>query len=234
LLAPTAYHRAIHPEGELATARGAGAARATWVVSTATATPLEDIVKVASAPLWFQLYVQSAKGATQALVQRAEANGCQALCLTVATPVQGARNRQVRAKFALPPGVTAPHMTQLGTGGHAVTDTRCGVAVTWNDVEWLRSIARIPLLLKGIVTGDDAEHGIAAGASGSMVSNHGARNLDTLPATIDALPEVTERVAGRVLLRVEYRRRGRCAARRRDFARRVRDGDAAHRTSLTG
>ncbi|HEY4131402.1 MAG TPA: alpha-hydroxy acid oxidase [Gemmatimonadaceae bacterium] len=203
LLAPTAYHRAIHPEGELATARGAGAAGATWVVSTATTTPLEDIVKVASAPLWFQLYVQPDKGATQALVQRAEANGCQALCLTVDTPVQGARNRQARAKFALPPGVTAPYMTQLGTGGHAVTDTRRGVAVTWKDVEWLRSIARIPLLLKGIVTGDDAEHGIAAGASGIMVSNHGARNLDTLPATIDALPEVTERVAGRVPVLVD-------------------------------
>jgi 4-hydroxymandelate oxidase len=203
LLAPTAYHRALHPEGELATARGAGAAGATWVVSTATTTPLEDIARVATAPLWFQLYVQPDKGATQALVQRAEANGCQALCLTVDTPVQGARNRQTRAKFALPAGVTAPYMTQLSTNGRPIADTRRGVAVTWKDVEWLRSIARVPLLLKGIITGDDAEHGIAAGASGIMVSNHGARNLDTLPATIDALPEVGERVAGRVPVLVD-------------------------------
>lgn len=197
MMAPTAYHRAIHPDGEIATARGAGAAGATWVVSTATTTPLEDIAREARAPLWFQLYVQPDKGATKALVQRAESVGCQALCLTVDTPVQGARNRQTRSKFVLPAGVTAPYMTQLGAG-RAVTDNKRGVAVTWKDVEWLRSVSTVPLLLKGILTGDDAEWGINAGANGIFVSNHGARNLDTAPATIDALPEVTERVNGRV------------------------------------
>ena len=92
LLAPTSYHRALHPDGELATARGAGAAGATWVVSTATTTTLEDIGRTATAPLWFQLYVQPDRGVTRELVQRAETNGCQALCLTVDTPVLGARN----------------------------------------------------------------------------------------------------------------------------------------------
>jgi 4-hydroxymandelate oxidase len=202
LLAPTAYHRAIHPEGEVATARGAGAAGATWVVSTATTTTLEEIARAATAPLWFQLYVQPDKGVTEELVRRAEAAGCQALCLTVDTPVQGARNRQGRARFALPPGVTAPYMTQLGAGGRAITDTRRGVVVTWKDVEWLRSIARVPLLLKGIITGDDAERGIEV-SHGIIVSSHGARNLDTLPATIDALPEVAERVRGRVPVLVD-------------------------------
>jgi 4-hydroxymandelate oxidase len=203
LLAPTSYHRALHPDGEVATAKGAGAAGVTWVVSTATTTTLEEIRRAATAPLWFQLYVQPDRGVTRELVERAEANGCQALCLTVDTPVLGARNRQVRAKFALPPGVTAPYMTQLRAGARAVSDPRRGVAVTWKDVEWLRSVARVPLLLKGIITGDDANRGVVAGAQGIIVSNHGARNLDTLPATIDALPEVVDRVAGRVPILVD-------------------------------
>lgn len=203
LLAPTAYHRVIHPEGEIATARGAGAAGITWIASTATTTTLEELARAATAPLWFQLYVQPDKGITKDLVQRAESVGCQALCLTVDTPVQGARNRQARARFTLPPGVTAPYMTQLGTGGRAITDTRRGVVVTWKDVEWLRSIARVPVLLKGILTAEDADRGAAAGASGIIVSNHGARNLDTVPATIDALPEVTERIGGRIPILVD-------------------------------
>lgn len=203
LLAPTAYHRAIHPEGEIATARGAGAAHATWVVSTATTTPLEDIARVATAPLWMQLYIQPDRSVTRDLVQRAESIGCEALCLTVDTPVQGARNRQSRAHFKLPDGVTAPYMTQLGAGGHAVTDTRRGVVVTWKDVEWLRSIATVPLLLKGVLNADDADHAVSIGASGILVSNHGGRILDTAPATIDALPEVVARVAGRIPVLVD-------------------------------
>lgn len=202
LLAPTAYHRAIHAEGELATAKGAGAAGATWVVSTATTTSLEDIARVATSPLWFQLYVQPDKGVTQDLVQRAERAGCQALCLTVDTPVQGARNRQTRAKFALPNGVTAPYMTQLNSG-RAITDTQRGVVMTWKDVEWLRSIAHVPVLLKGILNPDDAERAVDAGASGILVSNHGARILDTAPATIDALPAVAKRVRGRIPVLVD-------------------------------
>jgi 4-hydroxymandelate oxidase len=197
LLAPTAYHRAIHPEGELATARGAGAAGAVWVVSTATTTPLEDIARVASAPVWFQLYVQPDRAVTKDLVQRAEDVGCRALCLTVDTPVQGARNRQTRAGFALPVGATAPYMVQLA-GGRAIADTRRGVVMTWEDVEWLRSIARVPVLLKGILDPDDAERSIDVGANGIIVSNHGARLLDTALATIDALPAIVDRVQGRI------------------------------------
>lgn len=203
LLAPTAYQRAIHPEGEIATAKGAGAAGATWVVSTATTTTLEEIARAATAPLWFQLYVQPDRAITKDLVQRAESVGCQALCLTVDTPVQGARNRQAHARFTLPAGVTAPYMTQLGVGGRAITDARRGVVVTWKDVEWLQSVARVPLLLKGILTAEDADRGVAVGVSGIIVSNHGARNLDTLPATIDALPEVVERIGGRVPVLVD-------------------------------
>jgi 4-hydroxymandelate oxidase len=201
LMAPTAYHRTIHPEGEIATARGAGAAGATWVVSSSTTTTIEEIARAATAPLWFQLYLQRDRAVTQALVEKVVAAGCQALCLTVDQPVLGARNRQTRARFRLPEGVTAPYRLDIGQGKDILDPRR--VVVTWKDVEWLRTITRVPLLLKGILNPDDAEQAIRTGADGVIVSNHGARILDTAPATIDALPEVAERVRGRVPVLVD-------------------------------
>jgi 4-hydroxymandelate oxidase len=201
LLAPTAYHRTIHPEGEVATARGAGAARATWVVSSSTTTVIEDIARAATAPLWFQLYLQPDRGVSRELVQRVEQAGCQALCLTVDQPVLGARNRQTRARFRLPPGVIAPYRTDIAQGRDLLDPRR--VVVTWKDVEWLRTVTRVPLLLKGILDPDDAEQAVRTGADGLIVSNHGARILDTAPATIDALPAVAQRLAGRVPVLVD-------------------------------
>jgi 4-hydroxymandelate oxidase len=201
LLAPTAYHRAIHPDGEIATARGAGAAGATWVVSSSTTTVIEEIARAATAPLWFQLYLQPDRGVTRDLVRRVEQAGCQALCLTVDQPVLGARNRQTRAGFRLPPGVTAPYRLDIGQGRDILDPRR--VVVTWNDVEWLRTVTRVPLLLKGILDADDADHALKVGADGVIVSNHGARILDTAPATIDALPQVTDRVRGRAPVLVD-------------------------------
>ena len=202
LLAPTAYHRVLHPEGEIATARGAGAARATWVVSTSTTTAVEDIARAATGPLWFQLYVQSDREFTRDLVRRAEDAGCQAVCLTVDQPVLGARNRQTRARFQMPPGLSTTNMYDIGPGRQSIMDPR-RVGVTWKDVEWLRSILRVPLLLKGILDAGDAEQAVQSGVQGLLVSNHGARILDTAPATIDALPEVADRVAGRVPVLVD-------------------------------
>ena len=201
LLAPTGYHRTIHPEGEVATARGAGAAGATWVVSSSTTTVIEEIAAVATAPLWFQLYLQPDRGFIRELVQQMEQAGCQALCLTVDQPVLGARNRQTRARFALPPGISAPYRRDIAQGKD-ILDPRRTVA-TWKDVEWLRSLTRVPLLLKGILTGADAEQALEAGAHGIIVSNHGARILDTAPATLHALPEVTGRVGGRLPVLVD-------------------------------
>jgi 4-hydroxymandelate oxidase len=194
LLAPVAYQRLMHPEGELETARGTPV---TWVVSTSSNTSIEEIARVANAPLWFQLYMQSDREFTRDLVTRVEEAGCKALVLTVDTPTLGARNRQARAGFALPDGMPTPHLFNVNVSAPA------RVVVTWRDVEWLRSIARVPLLLKGILTADDAERAIVAGADGVIVSNHGGRNLDTLPATIEALPHVAERVAGRIPLLVD-------------------------------
>ncbi|HEX4955334.1 MAG TPA: alpha-hydroxy acid oxidase [Thermoanaerobaculia bacterium] len=204
LLAPTAYHRLMHPDAELATARGAGAADATLVVSTLATTSIEAIAEVATSPLWFQLYVQPDRGFTRELVARAEAAGCEALCLTVDTPVVGARNREERAGFALPADWERPHLARVGAqadhrpGEQGIWSPLLDPALSWQDVEWLRSITRLPLLLKGVLAPEDAARAVAAGAAGIIVSNHGARNLDTVPATITALPAVVEAVAGRL------------------------------------
>lgn len=208
LLAPTAYHKLVHPDGEMATVRGALAADATTIVSSFATQRIEDIARaVPSAPLWFQLYVQPDRGFTQALVQRAEAAGCQALCLTVDTPVLGARNRETRTAFQLPAGMTRANLESLSSAtassAHrppegAIYSQVLEPRLTWKDVEWLRAFTKVPLLLKGVLDPDDAKRAADAGVAGLIVSNHGARNLDTVPATVTALPRVAAAVAGRM------------------------------------
>jgi 4-hydroxymandelate oxidase len=193
LLAPTGGQRFVHPEGEIAAVRGAAAVDATYVISSSASLRVEDIAKAASGPVWFQLYVQKDRGFTRDLVQRAEDSGCRALCLTVDSPTFGARNREDRAKGELPER-ELPNLQ-----GKDYLDP----SLTWKDVEWLLSFARRPLLLKGVLNPDDAATAVSAGAAGIIVSNHGARNLDTVPATIDALPLVAEKVAGRVPILVD-------------------------------
>jgi 4-hydroxymandelate oxidase len=205
LLAPAAYQRLLHTEGELATVKGASAANATMVVSTMATVSVEEIAAAATRPLWFQLYVQPDRVFTRDLVQRAEAAGYKALVVTVDTPVVGLRNREMRIKFALPPGVERPNLRGLQTSStsHLPPENEIYSAVldpklTWKEIEWLRSFARTPIILKGVLNPDDAARAVETGVSGVIVSNHGSRNLDTLPATIDALPEVVAKVAGRI------------------------------------
>ncbi len=204
ILAPTAAQKLTHPEGELATARGASIASAAMVLSSFSNTSLEDVAAVAKKPLWFQLYAQTDHGFTRELVQRAEAGGYRALCLTVDTPITGARNRETRANVKLQ---SLPNMKGLkGFGNESTVQTGSldifssvlDAALSWKDVEWLRSFAKVPLLVKGVLNPDDAHRAVQAGVAGIMVSNHGGRNLDTVPATIDALPQVADKVAGRV------------------------------------
>lgn len=202
LLAPTAYHCLVHPEGELATARGAETAGATFVLSTLATTSVEEVAAAVRRPLWFQLYVHPDRGFTRNLVQRVEAAGCQTLCVTVDTPIAGARNRETRIKFALPPGMDTPNLkglklTHRPREGEIYSAT-LAANLTWKDVEWLQSFAKAPVLLKGILNPEDADLAVRAGVSGLIVSNHGARNLDTVPATAEALPAIAEKVAGRV------------------------------------
>ncbi|HUJ13671.1 MAG TPA: alpha-hydroxy acid oxidase [Thermoanaerobaculia bacterium] len=194
LLAPVAYQRLMHSEGEVAAARGAAQAGAIFVMSTASTCAIEDIAAT-GVRLWLQIYLQSDRGVTRDLVQRAEAAGVRALCLTVDTPVLGTRNRQARAKFALPAQMPTPHLDAAGRGELSLVTMKREPA-SWNDFDWLGSITRLPVLLKGILDDRDAEIGVEHGAAGIIVSNHGARNLDTVPATIDALPAIAERVRG--------------------------------------
>jgi len=197
LIAPTAFHKIMHPEGELATARGAASASTTYVVSSFTTTPIEEIAKVATHPLWFQLYVVDDRTFVKDLVQKVEAQGCRALCVTVDTPVSGPRDRQKKAKFKLPDDLKPPYMIDTGfiNKGQALTFKK---PLTWKDIEWLKSISKIPVLVKGILNPDDAEKAIQSGVSGIIVSNHSGRNLDTVPATIEVLPEISKKVNKRI------------------------------------
>lgn len=205
LFAPAAYQKLFHPEGELAVVQGANATDTTFTVSTSATTSIEDIAAAAKKPLWFQLYVQRDRELTRELVRRAAAAGYEALVVTVDTPVLGPRYRELRAKFALPPGMERVNLrgSKGVTGAHRPTEKEIysvtlDPTLTWKDIEWLRGITRLPVLLKGIMTADDAERAVQAGVAGIIVSNHGARNLDTLPATLDTLPEVAAKISGRL------------------------------------
>lgn len=205
LLAPVALHTLAHPEGERATALGAAAMRTTMIVSTQAGVSLEEIARAGEgAPWWFQLYIQPDRAFTEALVRRAEAAGCEALVITVDAPVNGVRNREQRARFHLPAGVEMVNLRGCRSPDPTASGGLCGglmaLAPTWTDIAWLRSLTRLPILLKGIMDPADAVRAIEAGVDGLVVSNHGGRTLDTLPATIEVLPRIAEAVGGRVPL----------------------------------
>jgi len=203
MLAPIAYHRLYHPEGEAGTARGAGATGAVMAVSSFTTTAIDEIARNTQAPIWFQLYVQRDRAFTKDMVQRAVAAGCKAVCLTVDTAVLGCRYGQL--SFGLPSHLECVHLRGLDLKKSVPTHTMGGVydpifdpSFNWKDLEWLRTVAGVPVLLKGVISSEDGRRAIDYGADGIIVSNHGGRNLDLLPATIDALPGVVESVAGRI------------------------------------
>lgn len=209
LLAPVAYQRLAHPDGEIATAQAAAALQAGMVLSTQSSVPVETVAHIVrrdpdSGPLWFQVYIQPDRDFTLALVRRAEAAGCEALVLTVDAPVSGARDRERRAGFRLPPGVRAVHLEGLRLppapvlrpGQSALFDGLLADMPTWDDVAWLVGQTRLPVLLKGITHPDDAGLARQVGAAGLIVSNHGGRTLDTLPATAELLPRIVAAADG--------------------------------------
>ncbi len=194
LLAPTSSHLLAHPEAETETARGAAAAKTIMVASTVSNRSIEDICISASAPIWFQLYVEDDRNAVRALIERAEAAGCKALCITVDNPFPYARNREERVR-ALAPTLPFPNLgIEAGPGGRS----RSRRHFNWNDLVWIQSFAKTPVILKGILNPDDAEKAVQRGVAAIIVSNHGGRVLDTEPATIEVLPAVVDRVAGRL------------------------------------
>jgi len=214
LVAPTAFQRMAHPDGELATARAASAQRTAMVLSTLSTTPMEAVAAATDRPWWFQLYIERDRGRSAALVARAEAAGCGALVLTVDTPLLGRRERDVRNGFFVPPELPVPHLGEVTRdtlaagegGGSALASTfasHLDSSITWTDVEWLRGLTRLPILVKGVVRGDDAVRALAHGATGVIVSNHGGRQLDASVPTARALPEVADAMGGRGTLLVD-------------------------------
>ena len=212
LVAPTAFQRLACDDGELATARAAAAAGTVMILSTASTCSIEDVAAMGG-PQWFQLYVYSDRGLTKALVERAEACGMEAVVLTVDAPVLGRRERDLRNRFHLPSGIRLANVPSSGSVPMPTGHGESGLAnhfasgidasLTWKDIDWLHSITKMPVLIKGIVRGDDAIQAVEHGVAGIIVSNHGGRQLDTAIASIRALPEVAEAVAGRAELLVD-------------------------------
>lgn len=192
LVAPTALHCMAHPEGECMTAQGAGAAGTLMVAATDATRTIEEIAQAASGPLWFQLYLYPTREIAARLVRRAEEAGCKAIVLTVDLPALGKRERDRRNGITIPPPpFVEANFVGTEVKGHAWRP------ITWDDVDWLRSITSLPVLLKGILTAEDALLALEHGVAGILVSNHGGRQLDSCVTSIEALPEVVEAVAGR-------------------------------------
>ncbi len=207
-MAPTAFNRLAHPDGECAVARAAGRAGTLMVASTIASCAIEEIAEAATGPLWFQLYVYRDRELTRALVARAEAAGCRALVLTVDTPRLGRRERDVRNGFVLPPHAAIRNFASVGRSTEAGWGSGSSFfdyvfrlfdpSLTWETIGWLQSITRLPVLLKGILTPEDARLAADANVAGLVVSNHGARQLDGVSSTIGALPAIAEAVGDRL------------------------------------
>lgn len=189
LVAPMGVHRYAHPEGECETARGVGPAGTIMLASTSASRSPEEIAQAATGPLWFQLYVFRGVKTTEDLVRRAEAAGYRAIVLTVDLPRLGNREKDTRNDFNLPPALHPNYTPE--------SEAEEPVHLTWESLAWLRSLTSLPLLVKGILTAEDAALAVEHGVSGIVVSNHGGRQLDTAIPSIEALPEVVEAVAGR-------------------------------------
>ncbi|NXP05074.1 HAOX2 oxidase, partial [Thinocorus orbignyianus] len=195
-IAPTGFHQLAWPDGEKSTARAAKAMNTCYIASTYSTCTLEEISAAAPGGLrWFQLYIHRNRAVSQQLVQRAEALGFQALVLTADLPYTGKRRDDVRNGFRLP-----PHMKLKNLEGafEVCKMSLLDPSVTWNDIYWLRSLTHLPIVIKGILTKEDAELAVRHGVQGIIVSNHGGRQLDGGPAPIDALVEIVEAVQGRV------------------------------------
>ncbi|MEY9856219.1 4-hydroxymandelate oxidase [Catenulispora sp. GAS73] len=206
-LAPIAYHRLLHPEGEAATVRGAGRAGALTVVGIFASRTLEDIAEAATGPLWLQLYWLRQRAVLEQLIERAEAGGYEAFVVTLDAKRIGQRLRDMRNGFTLPEGVAAvnvdpavmaeahrAHEADSAISAHA--EISFDRTLTWEDLAWMRGRTAKPILLKGVLTAEDARLAAEHGVDGIVVSNHGGRQLDNAVASIDALEECVEAVSG--------------------------------------
>ena len=200
LIAPTAFHRLAHPDGECATARAARDAKLLMIISMASTTPVEEITAAAgpeAGRFWFQLYIQPDRGFTADLVRRAEAAGCGGLVVTVDSPVFGRHERDLRNGFLdLPEGLHCAHMRTSETERPRRIEFKPDL--DWGDIDWLRSVTRLPLILKGVTHPEDARLAVAHGVRALIVSNHGGRQLDTMAPSLALLPGIARAVKGDV------------------------------------
>jgi L-lactate dehydrogenase (cytochrome) len=225
ILAPTGLCGMFAPRGEILAARAATRRGIISTLSTLGACSIEDVAASTSGPLWFQLYVMKDRDLTRSLVERAQAAGYRALCLTVDLPVLGQRERDLRNGATIPPRITVRNVvdtvqrigwlrgvlfgTKITFGNFVGATADLGTnaislwqyiaqqndaSVDWDDLDWFRSIWRGPLAIKGIMTGEDARRAVDAGADAIIVSNHGGRQLDSLPSAIETLPEIVDAV----------------------------------------
>jgi isopentenyl diphosphate isomerase/L-lactate dehydrogenase-like FMN-dependent dehydrogenase len=199
LVAPFAMQRLLHAEGEVATARAAASAGTLMCVSTTTTSAHDEIAAAGSAPRWLQLYVLRDRQRTLEHIAEAREHGYSALALTVDVPVLGRRERDLRLGFELPPDLPLPYLKGKDPNVPMTFAEQVQVSpsLTWRDLEWIVSESGMQLILKGIVTREDATLAIEHGVAGIIVSNHGGRQLDGVAASLDALPEVVEAVDGR-------------------------------------
>ena len=223
LLAPIAWQKLFHPDGELATAYAASALGVGMLLSTLASCSIEEVAAAArqggEGPRWFQFYLQPERSLNEELIRRAEAAGYEAIVFTVDAPLNGIRNREQRAGFQLPPGIEAVNLRRpldpndaegfarrqrslaekrKQRGPSMVFDDLMAHAPTWRDLEWLLAFTRLPVIVKGVLHPEDAAQAVRLGAAGVVVSNHGGRTLDTLPASLDCLPAIADRLGGAV------------------------------------
>ncbi|KAI4295467.1 hypothetical protein L6164_035512 [Bauhinia variegata] len=207
MIAPTAMQKMAHPEGEYATARAASAAGTIMTLSSWATSSVEEVASTGPGVRFFQLYVYKDRNVVAQLVRRAERAGFKAIALTVDAPILGRREADIKNRFTLPPYLTLKNFEDLDLGKVDKTDdsglasyvaSQTDRSLSWKDVKWLQTITSLPILVKGVITAEDTRIAIQAGVSGIIVSNHGARQLDYVPATITVLEEVVKAAQGRV------------------------------------
>jgi 4-hydroxymandelate oxidase len=208
LIPPLGYQRLAHDRGEIAMAEGAAAAGSLMCVSTMATISMEEVAEATSGPKWFQLYIHTDRDLTKDLIMRAKVAGYRAIVLTVDLPVLPKRKRDVRNAFALPEGLELANMGVAGDGRagsslQSYADASFDAALSPADIAWIGEVSGLPVVVKGILRGDDAMRAVDAGAAALIVSNHGGRQLDTVVPTALALPEVLDAVAGSVPVLVD-------------------------------
>ena len=203
MLDPAGNHSAAHPDAEIATVKAANAADTLMILSSHASRTLEEVAAASTGPLWFQQYFFEDRGLTTEMAARAEEAGYSAICITLDAKISPKRERNIRNNYI---GPDSPNYSQLDLGTHSwkfAADAPSGpmdirsVSADWSELEWFSSSTNLPVIVKGVMRGNDGILAANNGAQGIIISNHGGRYLDTTPATIEVLPEITSAVDGR-------------------------------------